>query len=437
MRISVFGLGYVGCVTAACLADAGHDVVGVDVNNLKVDFINNGESPLIEPSLTNLLRKVVLEKKLCATNDFRKAVLETELSIICVGTPSQSNGSINLDVVRLVANQIGRVLKTKSDFHTVVVRSTVLPGTTEKEFIPIIEQCSGKTHGKGFGVCFNPEFLREGSAINDFINPPIIILGSECDYAFQSIEEMYSFLPIPIIKVSTRVSEMVKYASNIFHAMKISFANEIGMICNRNGIDSYSVMDLLCQDTVLNISTKYLKPGFAFGGSCLPKDLCAIIHRCRQDDMDIPLINSILQSNEHQIERCVKMILDTGLKNVAVLGLSFKSGTDDLRESSTVKLVKRLIGEGLEVSIYDRNVSIAKLLGSNRIYIEEKIPHISSLIKEDLRKIVEENRLILITYADHEFSLIKSYVNHRHKIMDIVGLFYGDTDIEKNIIPFN
>jgi len=437
MKISVFGLGYVGSVTSACLANAGHDVLGVDVNPHKVHCINAGESPIIEPGLKELIQKTHDRRGLRATTNYQTAILETDLSLICVGTPSLPNGSINLGILRLVIHQIGEVLKHKPAVHHIVVRSTILPGTLLKEVCPALEMNSAKKCGRDLMVSFNPEFLREGSAIHDFMNPPFLIVGTEHDRALTTLEKMYSFLASPIIKVDPSVAEMVKYACNLFHGLKITFANEIGAICNSVGIDAHKVMELLCQDTDLNLSSKYLKPGFAFGGSCLPKDLQAILHYCRQSDLEVPLIKAIGLSNQTQVDRCVEMVLQTQQKNVAVLGLSFKAGTDDLRESPAVKVVKRLIGEGLNVAIYDRNVTTANLIGSNKQYIEEKLPHVSSLLKDDLKKTIDESSLIIITYATDEFLGIRSFVNGNHKVIDLPGMFHDDPEIKERLIPFN
>ncbi len=375
--------------------------------------------------------------RLRATTDYESAILETDLSLICVGTPSLPTGGINLDTLNLVIHQIGEVLKHKPRVHHIVVRSTILPGTLRNEVCPALEKSSAKKCGRDLMVSFNPEFLREGSAIQDFMNPPFLIVGTEHDGALITLQKMYSFLAVPIIKVDPSVAEMVKYACNLFHGLKITFANEIGAICNHARIDALKVMELLCQDTDLNISRKYLKPGFAFGGSCLPKDLQAILHYCRQSDIEIPLIKAIGLSNQTQVDRCVDMVLETRQRNVAVLGLSFKAGTDDLRESPAVKVVKRLIGEGLNVAIYDRNITTAKLIGANKQYIEDKLPHVSALLKDDLRKTIDESSLIVVTHATDEFLRIRSYVNGSHKVIDLPGLFHDDPEMKERLIPFN
>jgi GDP-mannose 6-dehydrogenase len=417
MKISIFGLGYVGRQRA------------------QGQLHERRDSPIIEPDLQELIRKTRAAKTLRATLEYETAILETDLSVICVGTPSLPNGSINLDTLRLVIQQVGKVLKQKSTLHTVVVRSTILPGTFRNELCPALERSSAKKCGRDLMVSFNPEFLREGSAIRDFMNPPFIIVGSEHESAFAAVEQMYSFLSIPVIRVDPSVAEMVKYACNLFHGLKITFANEIGAVCNHAGIDPFRVMELLCQDTDLNISGKYLKPGFAFGGSCLPKDLQAILHYCRQNDVEVPLIRAIDTSNQTQIDRCVELVLATGQRNVTVLGLSFKAGTDDLRESPAVKVVKRLIGEGLNVAIYDRNIMTARLIGTNKQYIEEKLPHVSTLLKDDLKKTIDESTLIIITHATEEFRRIRSYVDSRHKVIDLPGLFRDDSEMKERIIP--
>ncbi len=403
MRLSVFGLGYVGCVSAACAASAGHEVIGVDSNPLKVEMINGGRTPVIEPGMGEMIAGAIKDRKLKATTDATLAVAESDVSMICVGTPSNHNGSLDLRYVRRVCQQIGAALEAKEGYHVVAIRSTALPGTVAGVVIPALEAHSGKRAGRDFGVAANPEFLREGSSIQDFNNPPFTLIGADDDDAAAPLAELYGNLQAPLLRVGVREAEMVKYACNAFHALKVTFANEIGMICREMGVDSHRVMEVFCRDTKLNLSPCYLKPGFAFGGSCLPKDLRALTHKAKEVDVNAPMLNSILLSNQFQIERAVDLALRTGLKKVGVLGLSFKPRTDDLRESPMVTLVERLIGKGLKLAIYDRDVELARLFGANKEFIENEIPHISSLMRKELREVVDFAEVIIIGKRDEEF----------------------------------
>jgi GDP-mannose 6-dehydrogenase len=420
MRLSIFGLGYVGCVSAACFAEQGRRVIGVDPNTSKVEAINSGRSPIVEPGVENLISMAVREQKILATTDVASAILESEVSLICVGTPSNQNGSLDLSYMKRVCQQIGEALKDKRGFHIVAVRSTMLPGTIDTTVIPTLESHSGKRAGRDFGVAINPEFLREGTSINDFNNPPFTLIGAESEETAAPLGRLYAHLRAPILMVGIREAEMVKYACNAFHALKVTFANEIGMICQSLGVDSHRVMEVFCQDTKLNLSSYYLKPGFAFGGSCLPKDLRALTHKAKEVDLSVPLLNSILASNHQQIERAVDMILCTGFKKVGVLGLSFKTKTDDLRESPIVTLVERLIGKGLKLSIYDREVELARLFGANKEFIENEIPHISSLMRKEISDVVEAAEVIIIGKRDEEFRAIAEASNRM--IIDLVRL---------------
>ena len=373
MRVSIFGLGYVGCVSAACLARDGHEVIGVDVNPVKVASIAAGKSPIIEPGLDELLRDVVRSGQLRATVDAQSAVRDTEVSLICVGTPSNPNGSLNTRYVESVCQEIGLAINHKRAFHTVVVRSTVLPGTVNEKVVPILEEFSGHRAGDDFGVAMNPEFLREGTAISDYYDPSFVVIGEYNRRSGDAVEEMYAAVDAKVVRTSIKTAEMMKYANNSLHALKISFANEIGNICKAHGIDGREVMDIVCQDSRLNISTAYLKPGFAFGGSCLPKDLRALMYRSKERDIESPLLASIMTSNQRQIERAIHMVEKTGQKSVGILGLSFKAGTDDVRESSIVPLIETLVGRGYKVSVYDETVDLPRLIGANRWYLEESI----------------------------------------------------------------
>jgi GDP-mannose 6-dehydrogenase len=425
MKVSVIGLGYVGCVSAACLAQAEHEVIGVDVSELKVSMINDGHSPIIEPGISELLLQAKENKRLSATTDTVAAVTATDLSLVCVGTPSQPNGSLDLTYIRRACQQIGEALAKMDNYHVVVIRSTMLPGSVQGTVIPTLESASGKRAGKDFGVSINPEFLREGSSIYDFNHPPFTLIGADDDRASQQVSRLYTQLDASTITVGIKEAEMVKYTSNCFHALKVSFANEIGNLCKKLGADSHKVMEVFCQDTKLNISPAYFKPGFAFGGSCLPKDLRAINYKAKELDVEVPVLSSILPSNRQQVERTVDMVLSTGRKNVGILGLSFKSGTDDLRESPMVTLVEALIGKGLKLTIYDSDVQMARLVGANREYIEREIPHISSLLKRELDEVVDSSELVIIGKKEDEFRQLSTKLNNGRLFIDLVGMLKG------------
>ncbi|HEV7860131.1 MAG TPA: UDP-glucose/GDP-mannose dehydrogenase family protein [Pyrinomonadaceae bacterium] len=423
MKLSVFGLGYVGCVSAACFAQEGHEVLGVDVNPTKVSIINEGKSPIVEAGVGELIAATVRAGRLRATTDSSEAVRASELSLVCVGTPSKPNGSLDLEYVRRVCEEIGQALKDKSEYHTVVIRSTMLPGTIESVVVPALEDSSGKRAGRDFGVCINPEFLREGTSIRDFYAPPFTLIGADDADVAGRLRRLYAGIDAPVFVVAVRAAEMVKYACNCFHALKVSFANEMGNICKALGIDSYQVMDVFCQDTKLNLSAYYLKPGFAFGGSCLPKDLRAINYKAKELDVEVPVLNSILNSNRRQIERATEMVLAAGSKRVGVLGFSFKAGTDDLRESPMVALIETLIGKGLDLTIYDRDVSLARLFGANKEYIEREIPHISRLMRGSIKEILDSSDVLIIGNKAAEFREIESQLRTDQTVIDLVRLF--------------
>ena len=406
MKLSIFGLGYVGAVSAACFAEAGHDVIGVDSNPLKVEIINQGRSPVVEPGVEEMIAAAVKEQRLKATTDAAFAIEQSDLSLVCVGTPSNSNGSLDLSYIKRVCQEIGAALEKKKSYHIVAIRSTMLPGTIAGTVIPTLEVYSGKRAGRDFGVAINPEFLREGTSIHDFNNPPFTLIGADTEDATAPLRKLYIHLSAPVLTVGIKEAEMVKYACNTFHALKVTFANEIGMISKALGVDSHRVMEVFCEDTKLNLSPYYLKPGFAFGGSCLPKDLRALTHKAKEMDVNLPMLASILPSNQAQIERAVEMVLRTGRKNVGVLGLSFKPNTDDLRESPLVTLVERLIGKGLKLAIYDREVELARLFGANKEFIENEIPHISSLMRKELDEVINNAEVIIIGKRDEEFRAI-------------------------------
>lgn len=420
MKVSVFGLGYVGSVSAAMLASDGHEVVGVDLNPQKVAAINAGTSPIVEPGLAEALQDVVRQGRLRATTDTADAVRDSEVSLICVGTPSRRNGSLDLSQVERVATEIGEALRDADHYHVVVVRSTVLPGTTHGIVIPALERASGKTYGEGFGVSMNPEFLREGTAIKDFRQPPLTLVGHNHAADAAGTTALYAALDAPVIGTSIRTAEMIKYTSNTWHALKVCFANEIGNLCKSLGVDSHDVMDIFCKDDQLNLSPYYLKPGFAFGGSCLPKDVRALQYRAKELDVDMPVISSILPSNKLQIETAFEQVLETGKTNIGLLGFSFKAGTDDLRESPLVTLAEALIGKGLKLRIYDKNVSLARLVGANKEYIDNRIPHLSSLLCDTIDEVVDHSELLIVGNKAAEFGDALHRTRPEQIVLDLV-----------------
>ena len=419
-QLSVFGLGYVGAVSLAAFAGAGHKVIGVDVSPTKVAAVNEGRSPVIEAGLSELLQDGVAAGRIVATTDAAMAVAQSDVSLICVGTPASSTGGLDLRQVEKVSSQIGRLLRDRSGYHVVAVRSTMLPGSTEQTVIAALEEASGKRAHEDFGVCYNPEFLREGTSIKDFHDPPYTIIGSEEARASATLRNLYDHIEAPVLEVPVRVAEMVKYASNTYHALKVTFANEIGAICKAVGIDSHELMDIFTRDTKLNISAAYLRPGFAFGGSCLPKDLRALVHHAKHLDLTLPVMEAIARSNALQIDRAFDMIRATGSKTVGVLGFSFKAGTDDLRESPTVELIERLIGKGYLVRVYDGNVSLARLQGANREYIEREIPHISSLMVDTIDDVLESSDVVVVGNQAPEFRDVPARTRAGQTVIDLV-----------------
>lgn len=420
MRLSIFGLGYVGCVSSACFSDGGHEVVGVDTNPLKVEIINEGRSPIVEPGVEDLIGRAVKEKRLRATTDPLDAVRDSDISLVCVGTPGRANGCLDLSYVKGACKQIGTALEQKRRFHVVAIRSTMLPGTIEDTVVPTLEVYSGKTAGRDFGVTINPEFLREGSAVPDFYHPPFTLIGADDEESAGILERLYAHLDAPLLTIGVKEAEMVKYVCNCFHGLKVAFANEVGALCKAFGIDSHRVMEVFCKDTKLNLSPYYLKPGFAFGGSCLPKDLRALTYRAKSADVEVAVLDAILASNRKQLERAVEMVLRSGKKRIGVLGLSFKAGTDDLRESPMVTLIETLIGKGLSVTIFDREVELASLFGANKEYIEREIPHISSLMRRRLDEVIEQSEVIVLTKRSEEYRAVLEQGSHQPLIIDLV-----------------
>ena len=425
MKVSIFGLGYVGCVSSACLADSGHEVIGVDMNPVKVQIINDGRSPVVEPGVDDLIGRAVKEQRLRATMDPMEAVRESDISLVCVGTPGRPNGSLDLTYVKGACKQIGTALETKPQFHIVAIRSTMLPGTIEETVIPTLEVFSGKKAGRDFGVAINPEFLREGTSITDFHNPPFTLIGAADEDTADRVRRLYAHLTAPVMTVGIKEAEMVKYVCNCFHGLKVTFANEVGVLCKAFGIDSHRVMEVFCQDTKLNLSPYYLKPGFAFGGSCLPKDLRAITYKAKDADVNVPVLNAILASNRQHIEHAVDMVLRTGKKRVGVMGLSFKAGTDDLRESPMVTLIEALIGKGLSLLIFDREVEMAKVFGANKEYIEREIPHISSLMRKQVEEVVEGSEVIVVTKRSEEVRAAVEQMPPGRIILDLARVVEG------------
>jgi GDP-mannose 6-dehydrogenase len=400
MKISVFGLGYVGCVSAACLASQGHEVVGVDVNPTKIELISRGRAPLVEERIGELTAEVVRSGALRATADIADAITATEISLICVGTPSAPSGSMSTEYLERVAEQIGAALADQGRWHTVVFRSTMLPGTCTDLLVPILEKASGLTAGVDFGVAVNPEFLREGSSVRDFFDPPKTVIGELDTRSGDMVASLYEGLPGEVFRVPIPVAEMAKYADNSFHGLKIAFANELGAVCRVLGIDSHQMMDVFLADRKLNISTAYLRPGFAFGGSCLPKDLRGLVYAARRADVSLPLLSHVLPSNEEHLRRAFDLIAATGKRRIGLFGLSFKPGTDDLRESPLVELAERLLGKGYDLRIYDDNVAVSRLMGANREFIESRLPHLGDLLADSIDDVLAHADVMVVGCKD-------------------------------------
>ncbi len=428
MKISIMGLGYVGAVAAGCLAKEGHEVMGVDPQQTKVDLINSGKSPIIEKDIGEIIAEQVAAGRLVATTDVKAAVAATDLSLVCVGTPSLGNGHIDLKYVRRVCEQIGEALREHPG-HTVVMRSTLLPGSMKGVVIPALEAASGLKAGEDFGLAINPEFLREGTAVYDYFHPPKTVIGEVGQGAGDVLAKLYGHLPGPMIRTDYETAEMVKYADNTWHALKVAFANEIGNICKGLGLDSHKLMDIFCQDTKLNLSPYYLKPGFAFGGSCLPKDVRALSYKAKLMDVKVPIIDAILPSNDEQIARGIRAVMDKGSKKIGILGFSFKAGTDDLRESPMVELVERLIGKGYDLRVYDSNVRMAAIHGANKEYILNHIPHISKLMVNSIDEVLAHAGTIVIGNGSPEFRDIPARINERQQIVDLVRIT-GERSVE-------
>ena len=423
MKISIFGLGYVGAVSLACLARDGHSVIGVDVDGAKLELISGGKTPVVEEGMVNLMANVAASGRLSVTGDSLKAVLGSDVSLICVGTPSAPNGNQDLTATRNVARELGRALRAKEDTHVVVFRSTLVPGTVEEVLIPILEQESGKREGERFHVCFQPEFLREGTSIKDYDRPPFTIVGANSDPPVARLRELFGHLPCDFHVTSIRAAEMLKYSCNNFHALKITFANETARLCEPLGVDPFEVMDLVCKDRQLNISSAYLRPGFAFGGSCLPKDLRATMYLAKSRDVELPMLGSVLASNRLHIERAIGKVLATGKRRIGMVGLSFKTGTDDLRESPLVLIAEQLIGKGLEILVYDPEVHLSQIFGANRRFIDQHLPHIGSLICSDLHAVIDKSQVLVVGLNDERvFEALALRTREEQYVLDLVNI---------------
>ncbi|MDP1652036.1 MAG: nucleotide sugar dehydrogenase [Rhodocyclaceae bacterium] len=423
MNISIFGLGYVGAVSLACLARDGHTVYGVDVDPAKLALIKQGKTPVVEEGMVDLMQQVVASGRVLVTTDVREAMLNTDLSLICVGTPSASNGSQDQGAMLRLAKDLGLIMRDKATPHTFVFRSTLVPGTVEGVLRPIIEHESGKKDGIDFHLCFQPEFLREGSSIRDYDKPPFTIVGANSEVPVELLRQLFGNLPCQLYATSIRSAEMVKYACNNFHALKITFANEMARVCEVMGVDPFAVMDLVCRDTQLNISTVYLKPGFAFGGSCLPKDLRATMYFGKMRDVELPMLGNILTSNRAHIDHAIEKVMATGKRRIGMVGLSFKTGTDDLRESPLVAIAEYFYGKGLQLLVYDPEVHLSNLLGANRRFIEKHVPHIGSLMRSDLESVIAESEVLVLGLADPGiYEVLRRSVRDDQVVIDLVNM---------------
>lgn len=428
MKISIFGLGYVGAVSLACLARDGHSVIGVDVDQAKLDLIRGGKTPVVEEGMVDLMAQAAANGRVSVTTDVIQAVTDSDLSLICVGTPSAPNGSQDQSAMLRLAHDLGRAMRQKSDEHVFVFRSTLVPGTVEEVLRPIIEQESGKKDGADFHVCFQPEFLREGTSIRDYDKPPFTIVGANAEAPVARLRELFAHLPCEIHATSIRAAEMVKYCCNNFHALKITFANETARLCEALDVDAFEVMDLVCKDRQLNISPAYLKPGFAFGGSCLPKDLRATLYMSKMRDVELPMHAGIVQSNRAHIDHAIAKVLASGRRRVGMIGLSFKTGTDDLRESPLVLLAEHFIGKGLALKVYDPEVHLSRLLGANRRFIEQHIPHLDSLIHGDIETVIAQSDVLVVGLSDaRTFDALKRLVREDQTVLDLVSIPQRET----------
>ncbi|MBS1188666.1 MAG: algD [Rhodocyclaceae bacterium] len=423
MNISIFGLGYVGAVSLACLARDGHTVIGVDVDQAKLDLINAGMTPVVEEGMVELMQSVVASDRVRAIRDVETAIRDSAISLICVGTPSAANGSQDQGAVLRLAHQLGAALRNKMAPHVFVFRSTLVPGTVEEVIRPILEAESGQREGVDFFCAFQPEFLREGTSIRDYDKPPFTIVGCNHDFPAERLRALFGHLPCEFYRTSVRAAELVKYCCNNFHALKITFANETARLCEALGVDPFQVMDLLCRDGQLNISKAYLRPGYAFGGSCLPKDLRATLYLGKQRDIDLPMHAGILASNRHHVDHAIAKVLASGSRRVGLIGLSFKTGTDDLRESPLVTLAEQLLGKGIQLRVYDPEVHLSRLLGANRRFIDDHVPHLGELLRETLGEVADECDVLVVGLSSPGiFAALEAHVDSRHYVLDLVGL---------------
>ena len=423
MRISIFGLGYVGAVSLACLARDGHTVVGVDIDEAKLSMIRAGKTPVVEEGMVDLMARVAAGGRVSVTTDVARAVRETDISFICVGTPSAANGSQDQSAITRLTRELGRAMREKASEHVFIFRSTVVPGTVEEVLQPLLEAESGKKEGADFHVGFQPEFLREGTSIRDYDRPPYTIIGTKSEHAAARLRKLFGHLDCEFVATSIRSAEMVKYCCNNFHALKITFANETARLCEALGVDPFQVMDLVCRDRQLNISPAYLRPGFAFGGSCLPKDLRATNHMSKMRDVELPMHASLLASNRLHLDHAIGKVIATGKRRIGLIGLSFKSGTDDLRESPLVLLAEHLIGKGLSLLVYDPHVQLSQLLGANRRFIEEHVPHIGSLLRERIETVIDESDVLVVGLNDRRIvEVLKTHLRPQQVVLDLASL---------------
>jgi len=423
MRISIFGLGYVGAVSLACLARDGHSVIGVDIDKAKLELIRDGKTPVVEEGMVDLMARVAASGRVTVTTDVIQAVLGSELSLICVGTPSAPNGSQDQSAIVKLAHDLGRAMRGKADGHVFVFRSTLVPGTVEDVLRPLVERESGKREGEDFHVCFQPEFLREGTSIRDYDRPPFTVVGANSEASVTRLRELFGHLPCEFLATSIRAAEVVKYCCNNFHALKITFANEIARLCEGLGVDAFEVMDLVCKDRQLNISPAYLKPGFAFGGSCLPKDLRATLYLAKTRDVELPMLGNVLASNRVHVEHAIAKVLSSGRRRVGMIGLSFKTGTDDLRESPLVQIAEQFIGKGLSLLVYDPEVHLSRLLGANRRFIEQHVPHIGSLMREDIEGVISSSDILVVGLSGPQiFEALARHVRDDQIVLDLVNI---------------
>ena len=433
MKISIFGLGYVGCVSLGCVAKNGHEVIGVDVNQNKVDFVNTGRSPIIEKDIDTIIAEQYRLGHVSATTNPSYGILNSEVSFICVGTPSSPTGHLDMSYIWKVSEEIGRALKDKNDFHVIAIRSTVFPGTVAT-ITSIIEKISQKKGDQHFCVVSNPEFLREGCAVADYYNPSFILIGSSNDYGIGKLKEVYKGINAPVVITDIQTAELTKHVNNAFHALKVTFANEVGHICKKLGQDSHELMKIFCMDTKLNISPNYLKSGFAYGGSCLPKDLSALTAIAHDLYVECPILENIHKSNELLKTQVLKQIIDFKKQKIAFLGLSFKAGTDDLRESPIIDIIEQLIGKGFEVNIFDRNVQLSKLFGANKEFIMSKIPYVSKFITDNSDSIINTAEVVVVVNKDAEYTSILNRMHTETIIYDFVNINFENRPLMKNYV---